>query len=131
VGLETPHCSRTGFDDEEGGGESNGADTDGGGGVNDSDTGGEHQMPKTHILSPMNPNLLSVEDIDADNLAADFDGSFTGRITILCFVSSGMPTTVFVWTGLGVDINTTNYSMSEAMLSLNNIALSSHHIKQV
>ena len=35
------------------------------------------------------------QDIDADNLAADFDGSFTG---------------------LGVDINTTNYSMSEAML---------------
>jgi hypothetical protein len=30
-----------------------------------------------------------------------------------------------------VDINTTNYSMSEAMLSLNNIALSSHHVKQV
>ena len=45
------------------------------------------------------------QDIDADNLAADFDESFTG---------------------LGVDINTTNYSMSEAMLSLNNIA---HHIK--
>ncbi len=35
------------------------------------------------------------------------------------------------WAGLGVDINTTNYSMSEAMLSLNNIALSSHHVKQV
>lgn len=118
VGLETPHCSRTGFDDEEGGGESNGADTDtggGGGGVNGSEADSEHhhhhhhQLPKAHMLSPMNPNLLSVEDIDADNLAADFDGSFTG---------------------LGVDINTTNYSMSEAMLSLNNIALSSHHIKQ-
>ncbi len=36
-----------------------------------------------------------------------------------------------LWSGLGVDINTTNYSMSEAMLSLNNIALSSHHVKQV
>ena len=80
-GLETPHCSRTGFDDEEGGGEeSNGADTDGGGcGVNGSEAGSEHQITKTHILSPMNPNLLSVEDIDADNLAADFDGSFTGE----------------------------------------------------
>ena len=33
---------------------------------------------KSSILSPMNPNLLNVEDIDADNLAADFDGSFTG-----------------------------------------------------
>ena len=32
--------------------------------------------------------------------------------------------------GLGVDINTTNYSMSEAMLSINNIALS-NHLKQV
>jgi len=59
-----------------------------------------------HLLSPLNTNFVHEEDdLDADNLAADFDGSFTG---------------------LGVDINTTNYSMSEAMLSLNTIA---HHIK--
>ena len=40
----------------------------------------------------LSPGALNCEDIDADNLAADFDGSFTG---------------------LGVDINTANYSMSE------------------
>jgi len=56
----------------------------------------------------MNPNLLNV-DIDTDNLAADFDGSFTG---------------------LGVDINTANYSMSDAMLSLNTITLASSQLKQ-
>jgi len=49
------------------------------------------------------------EDIDADNLAADFDGSFTG---------------------LGVDINTANYSMSEAMLSINNIAVQQQLVKE-
>ena len=32
-----------------------------------------------NLLSPMNPNLLNVDDIDTDNLAADFDGSFTGK----------------------------------------------------
>ena len=89
MGLETPHCSRTGFDEEEGGvvEESNGCDTDGGvggGGGNSSEAGSEHhhhhQLSKANnILSPMNSNLLSVEDIDADNLAADFDGSFTGQ----------------------------------------------------
>ena len=43
-------------------------------------SGGEQEpSSKNHIvLSPINPNLLNVEDIDADNLAADFDGSFTG-----------------------------------------------------
>ena len=72
-----------------------------------------HPRPSHHhLLSPLNTNFVHEEvdddnkgednfswffaqDIDADNLAADFDGSFTG---------------------LGVDINTTNYSMSEAML---------------
>ena len=49
----------------------------------------------------LSPGALNCEDIDADNLAADFDGSFTG---------------------LGVDINTANYSMSEAMMSINHIA---------
>ena len=33
--------------------------------------------------------------------------------------------------GLGVDITTANYSMSEAMLSINNIALATPHMKQV
>ena len=55
------------------------------------------------LLSP--GTILNCEDIDADNLAADFDGSFTG---------------------LGVDINTANYSMSEAMMTLNNIAVQQH-----
>ena len=50
----------------------------------------EDLVPKDDPKSHTSP-----QDIDADNLAADFDGSFTG---------------------LGVDINTTNYSMSEAML---------------
>ena len=49
-----------------------------------------------HLVQMESPkSQKSPQDIDADNLAADFDGSFTG---------------------LGVDINTTNYSMSEAML---------------
>jgi len=115
AGLETPHCSRTGFDDEVGDG--SGGEQAGSGGEQ-TGSGGEHTgnggeplaykslaAHKSSILSPMNPNLLNVEDIDADNLAADFDGSFTG---------------------LGVDITTANYSMSEAMLSINNIALASH-----
>ena len=50
----------------------------------------------------MSPGTVLCDDIDTDNLAADFDGSFTG---------------------LGVDINTANYSMSEAMMSLNNISV--------
>ena len=44
-------------------------------------SGGEQEPSSSKnqiILSPINPNLLNVEDIDADNLAADFDGSFTG-----------------------------------------------------
>ncbi|XP_023320794.1 transcription factor CP2-like protein 1 [Eurytemora carolleeae] len=97
TGLQTPHCSRTGFED---------GDVSGGELSGNSESG--VSASKSNILSPMNPNLLNVEDIDADNLAADFDESFTG---------------------LGVDINTTNYSMSEAMLSINNIALS-NHLKQ-
>lgn len=89
-GLETPNCSNTGFEDEVGEG-----------------SGGEQEPSSSKnqiILSPINPNLLNVEDIDADNLAADFDGSFTG---------------------LGVDINTANYSMSEL-----NIAINAQHLKQ-
>lgn len=118
TGLETPNCSRTGFDDEGGeqvgggGGEKVGVGGDQTGSAGDqTGTDGEPltyknlTAHKSSILSPMNPNLLNVEDIDADNLAADFDGSFTG---------------------LGVDITTANYSMSEAMLSINNIALASH-----
>ena len=38
----------------------------------------EDDQHKSSLLSPMNPNLLSVDDLDTDNLAADFDGSFTG-----------------------------------------------------
>jgi len=131
-GLETPHCSRTGFDDEVGGGSDEGQEEEGGrwskGDVLEPDgrwarpddpdddgrgrhgheSGGRGSTGSGHILSPMNPNLLNV-DIDTDNLAADFDGSFTG---------------------LGVDINTANYSMSDAMLSLNTITLASSQLKQ-
>ena len=52
-----------------------------------------------HLLSPR--NLLNCEDIDTD-LAVDFEGSFTG---------------------LGVELNTQNYSMSDQLLTINNIAV--------
>ena len=67
TGLQTPHCSRTGFED----GDVSGGEQDG-----NSESG--ISATKSNILSPMNSNLLNVEDIDADNLAADFDESFTG-----------------------------------------------------
>lgn len=114
--LVTPNCSNTGYEDEceDNNGENENRHSD------NHDAWEEHDEHDTHVhqlpsreshqlLSPIHHNLLNVEDIDADNLAADFDGSFTG---------------------LGVDINTANYSMSEAMMSLNNIALANHHLKQ-
>ena len=53
-------------------------------------------------LSLVNPHAL-MSEID-ENLAADFDGSFSG---------------------LGIDINATSYSMSEALLALPNLSISS------
>ena len=95
--LQTPQCSNTGYEDEEA---EEAVNTD-----NDRSWSQEHEgnvENKTpHLLSP---GILNCEDIDADNLAADFDGSFSG---------------------LGVDMNTANYSMSEAMITLNNIAVQS------
>jgi len=108
--LVTPNCSNTGYDDDpKDDASGRNENTDAWEEPKDHDT---HQMPErtpNHLLSPIHHNLLNVEDIDADDLAADFDGSFTG---------------------LGVDINTASYSMSEAMSSLNNIALANHHLKQ-
>jgi len=98
--LHTPQCSNQGFD----GGEEGGSPEEGGGtGEGEKDEPGGEKDSHT-LLSPLHSaHLLNIEhDIDADNLAADFDGSFTG---------------------LGVDINTANYSMSEAMLSLNSLAV--------
>ena len=115
--MVTPNCSNTGYEDEcednTGGDNENRAEEN----HETWDEPDEHDTHVQHLpsrashplLSPIHHNLLNVEDIDADNLAADFDGSFTG---------------------LGVDINTANYSMSEAMMSLNNIALANHHLKQ-
>ena len=76
--------------------------------INVPDVGKHHHHHHHHLLSP-GAMLHLNEDIDADNLAADFDGSFTG---------------------LGVDINTANYSMSEAMLSINNIAVQQQLVKE-
>jgi len=107
-GLDTPVCSRTGFEDETG----PEVENESGSGRNELEVGGGAGTSNHHkpgILSPMNAGLLNVDDIDADNLAADFDESFTG---------------------LGVDITTANYSMSEAMLSLNNICINNPQIKQ-
>jgi len=115
--LVTPNCSNTGYEDDV---DDNNSGENGNRSEDNHDTWEEpddhdphnHHLPartSQQLLSPIHPNLLNVEDIDADNLAADFDGSFTG---------------------LGVDINTANYSMSEAMMSLNNIALANHHLKQ-
>ena len=139
--LQTPNCSNTGYEDEEDhhgddhpGDEAEEEDTAGHG--DDGDPGSEggrgrgwdeeggapahsvhnihgvhqhqvHHDAKHPLLQDskhpllLSPGALNCEDIDADNLAADFDGSFTG---------------------LGVDINTANYSMSEAMMSINHIA---------
>ena len=123
--LQTPNCSNTGYEDEEDhpgddhpGDEAEEEDTAGHGA--DGDPGSEggrgrgwdeegvapvhsghnihgvhhhvHHDTKHPLL--LSPGALNCEDIDADNLAADFDGSFTG---------------------LGVDINTANYSMSEVV----------------
>ena len=56
-----------------------------------------------------NDNLIShdIEDVVDDNLAADFDGSFSG---------------------LGVDIHTGSFSMSEALNALPNLSISSSQI---
>ena len=112
----TPNCSNTGYEDDvdDNSGENGNRSEDNHDAweeQDDHDAHNHHLPARTsqQLLSPIHPNLLNVEDIDADNLAADFDGSFTG---------------------LGVDINTANYSMSEAMMSLNNIALANHHLKQ-
>ena len=101
--LQTPQCSQSGYADEE-----------------------DHQ----HLLaeaaaavvaeaaaaaaaaglapSRRHPGLLSPVEIEEDeNLAANFDDSLAG---------------------LGVDINTANYSMSEALLALPNLSISSSHI---
>ena len=102
--LQTPQCSQSGYADEE-----------------------DHQ----HLLaeaaaaavaeaaaaaaaaglapSRRHPGMLSPVEIEEEdeNLAANFDDSLAG---------------------LGVDINTANYSMSEALLALPNLSISSSHI---
>ena len=111
--LQTPNCSNTGYEDDETNTAAETADHDEHAEDHgDEWVGGDHGDEEAHVqvscqdgknrslLSP--GSMLHCEDIDTDNLAADFDGSFTG---------------------LGVDINTANYSMSEAMLSINNIAV--------
>jgi len=119
--LMTPQCSNTGYEDEvrDEEGEEREEEEEGRHSWEHEEVDDDHQPSishehsggrapsSSHLLSPIHTShLLNIDnDIDADNLAADFDGSFTG---------------------LGVDINTANYSMSEAMLSLNNIALASH-----
>lgn len=95
--LQTPNCSNTGYEDEEA---EETASVDQDRGWNE-DQEADVETKTPHLLSP---GILNCEDIDADNLAADFDGSFSG---------------------LGVDMNTANYSMSEAMITLNNIAVQS------
>ena len=101
--LQTPQCSQSGFADEE-----------------------DHQLLLAEAaaavvaeaaaaaaaagLAPSrrHPGQLSpVEIEDDENLAANFDDSLAG---------------------LGVDINTANYSMSEALLALPNLSISSSHI---
>ena len=97
--LQTPNCSNTGYEDEDG--EEVGQDEAGQDRDWDEEQEANVETKTPHLLSP---GILNCEDIDADNLAADFDGSFSG---------------------LGVDMNTANYSMSEAMITLNNIAVQS------
>ena len=97
--LQTPNCSNTGYEDEEG--EEEGQEEVGQERGWDEEQEANVETKTPHLLSP---GILNCEDIDADNLAADFDGSFSG---------------------LGVDMNTANYSMSEAMITLNNIAVQS------
>jgi len=59
-----------------------------------------------NILKVISGQSTIIADID-ENLAADFDGSLSG---------------------LGVDINTSTYSMSEALSALPNLTTSSNHI---
>ena len=81
----------------------------GGVGHNRSSSNNRNRHSSNNIsLSLVNPHAL-MSEID-ENLAADFDGSFSG---------------------LGVDINASSYSMSEALLALPNLSISSgHFLKQ-
>jgi len=104
--LLTPNCSNTGYDDTNGNldvEEEHDEEQPGDHGEHGWEE--EHQSQTQvdgkhhHLLSPR--NLLNCEDIDTD-LAVDFEGSFTG---------------------LGVELNTQNYSMSDQLLTINNIAV--------
>ena len=74
---------RTGTDED--GGQSGESGGNSGDGHNQHHNNPDHhnnhhgKAPSSNLLSPMNPSLLNVDDIDTDNLAADFDGSFTGK----------------------------------------------------
>ena len=63
--------------------------------------GGNHQKQKRGYITP------EIHDLVEDNLAADFDGSLSG---------------------LGVDIHTSSFSMSEALNALPNLSISSSQI---
>jgi len=110
--LVTPNCSNTGYEDECEDKNVAKEHHQGWEEHDEHDTHTQHLQSRSphHLLSSIHHNLLNVEDLDADDLAADFDGSFTG---------------------LGVDINTANFSMSDAMMSLNNIALVNHFKQEV
>eukprot|EP00094_Tigriopus_californicus_P000582 TCALIF_00564-PA protein Name:"Similar to Ubp1 Upstream-binding protein 1 (Mus musculus)" AED:0.26 eAED:0.64 QI:0/-1/0/1/-1/1/1/0/921 len=97
--LHTPQCSQSGYADEE---DHHHHQFSEGGHLGAS---GHHSTHHRKIpLSPSNAQIIS--DID-DNLATNFEDSLSG---------------------LGVDISSANYSMSEALLALPNLSISSSHI---
>ena len=68
----------------------------------------QNQKPKRSSgFMPPSPPSPEIHDIVDDNLAADFDGSLSG---------------------LGVDIHTASFSMSEALNALPNLSISSSQI---
>lgn len=123
--LQTPQCSQSGYADEEDHhqGESETADVSHS--THQQQQHHHHGHHTTHIMnvssgsggntsSGKNKHYLIgaetshlISDIVDDNLAADFDGSLSG---------------------LGVDINTASYSMSEALNALPNLSISSSQI---
>eukprot|EP00095_Tigriopus_kingsejongensis_P001080 maker-scaffold1123_size61443-snap-gene-0.27 protein:Tk01080 transcript:maker-scaffold1123_size61443-snap-gene-0.27-mRNA-1 annotation:"hypothetical protein DAPPUDRAFT_306508" len=102
--LHTPQCSQSGYADDEDHHHHHGHYTEAGSGLLCSTTTHSSSGRKGTLLSPSHPQMIS--EID-ENLASNFDDSLSG---------------------LGVDIASANYSMSEALLALPNLSISSSHI---
>ncbi len=107
--LHTPQCSQSGYADDEDHDPTHHTSTSSGLQLHHHHmleaaavaAAQQQQLRKaSNFFSPMNPQLSEIDD----NLAANFDDSLSG---------------------LGVDLSAANYSMSEALLALPNLSISS------